>query len=76
MQNKQIDIILRQNHKNFHKQGLFTLEYPNQNQTVSSMSKNIQSERVRKRRHLDGDHTNSIYSSNWVKINLKKQNAN
>ena len=43
------------------------LTTPNQNQTVSSMSKNIQSERVRKRRHLDGDHTNYIYSSNFLK---------
>ena len=43
------------------------LTTPNQNQTVSSMSKNIQSERVRKRRHLDGDHIYSIYSSNFLK---------
>ena len=43
------------------------LTTPNKNQTVSSMSKNIQIERVRKRRHLDGDHINSIYSSIFLK---------
>lgn len=46
---------------------MLMLTTPNQNQTVSSMSKNIQSERVRKRRHLDGDHINSIYSLNFLK---------
>ena len=48
---------------------MLMLTTPNQNQTVSSMSKNIQSERVRKRRHLDGDHINIIYSSNFLKKN-------
>ena len=46
---------------------MLMLTTPNQNQTVSSMSKIIQSKRVRKRRHLDGEHINSIYSSNFLK---------
>ena len=75
MQNKQIDIILRQNHKNFHKQRLFTHEYAYpqpKSDSVLNVKKNIQSERVRKRRHLDGDHINNIYSSKFLKINLQK----
>ena len=51
---------------------MLMLTTPNQNQTVSSMSKNIQSERVRKRRHLDGDHINSIYSSNFLVKKISK----
>ena len=41
MQNKQIDIILKQNHKNFHNKDYLCMNIlttPNQNQTVSSMS--------------------------------------
>ena len=42
MQSKQIDIILRQNHKNFHKQRLFTHEYAHHPQPKSDSVLNVE----------------------------------
>ena len=71
MQNKQFDIILRRNHKNFHKRRLFTLEYAHHPEPKSTnvliVYKYTKVKRVRKRRHMDGGHTYSIHSSNFLK---------